>query len=245
MKYIDSDGVEHEIVQHRLTRNHTLKAIKVTGNYLVRQKSGMLRWVQPNDDYKIRQKTGDRNGSSNLEVIANIRLDNTPHSPDLFVYTTVKKGENGDDIAEENRVCLKRSRKWYVRQFESIDRVGLQRFGRMPLKEFLTIWRKPMDPMQIYLRGCVTRGSSQLKFASKPSTNPKFDQAYPLAVVWKELIKDSGLRISEESNLVLPWLAKNCRGRIYPFSDYTRMFELHQDEFCYITDLVCRSFDRK
>jgi hypothetical protein len=43
------------------------------------------------------------------------------------------------------------------------------------------------------------------------------------------------------SNSIMPWLIKNCRDGIIPFSDYETMFPSEMDEFIYSVDVAAIS----
>ncbi len=227
------------------TRNNTIRAIPITENFLVREKSGMLRWAEPNDSFSMFSNTG-----GNRQVMTNIRLDDTDHSPDLFLYTNMTKTEIHDPTAimEDNRVYLNRSRKWYVRQFKEIDRPGIRRFTGLPLNIFLKWWRKNIPATEFSLVGL---NNDQVRILiGNPNSDTDWFRVF---VKWPEMQVDLSnsttkpayvkklyppLHNSWASNLIIPWMHAHCHKGFIPFSDYDSMFVDAEDEVLYITDLL-------
>ena len=233
------------VVHVKKTRNNTIRSIPITGNYLVREKSGMLRWAEPNDSFSMFSNTG-----GNRQVMTNIRLDDTEHSADLFLYTNVaKKDDEASDIMKNSRVHLDRTRKWYLRQFVEIDRPGIRRFTGLPLNVFLQWWRKPMPASHFSLTGL---NNDQVRLMFGDYTKATSKEWFNIFVKWPELQADienstpkaahrksaMHYRNTRESERVVPWLRKHCLSGFIPFSDYDSMFLDAEDEVLYITDLL-------
>lgn len=229
------------VVHPKKTRNNTIRAIPITGNYLVREKSGMLRWAEPNDSFSAFSNTG-----GNRQVMTNIRLDDTDHSPDLFLYTNMTKGESLPEIMDESRVHLNRSRKWYLRQFTEIDRPGIRRFTGLPLNVFLKWWRKSIPASDFSLVGL---NSDQMRIVIG---NPHLEDWFRVFVKWPEMQTDLSNSTKQParkkinrplnnmwvSTRILPWLHAHCHAGFIPFSDYDSMFVDAEDEVLYLTDLL-------
>ena len=235
-----------KVVHAKTNRNRKIRALPVTGNYLV---GTGYEWAEPNESWRLFAHTGQQRC-----LITNIRRDDTDHSPDLWLYTVLKgtemtidrsqgfpsrkpKEEIGAELMEQNRLKLDPTRRWYIRQFLETDRVGSRRFSGLPLKAFWSMWRQtiPIDAIQFY--GLSNQQTKVLYDSMNFNTFMK----------WPEFQKDVGesdRHITRGrtrwavSQRVVPWLEKNCQGGIIPFSDYDLMFPDDQDEFTYLTDVA-------
>lgn len=195
----------------------------------------MLRWAEPNDSFTMFSNTG-----GNRQIVTNIRLDDTDHSPDLFLYTNMVSGEMNEavTIMEDNRVHLNRSRKWYVRQFSEIDRPGIRRFNGLPLPMFLKWWRKNISATDFSISGL---NNKQVRvYLGRPSCDTP--DRFRLFLKWPELqgdLLDSKILSPEKVSMrIIPWLHAHCYKGFIPFSDYDSMFVDAEDEVLYITDLL-------
>lgn len=223
-----------QVVHADTTSVNTIRAIPITGNYLVPTDDGTLAWAEPNERWSVHANTG-----GNRQIVCNIRIDDSDHSPDLFLYSNFTKHEKerGIDrmlpkILDQNRLTLDTSREWYIKQFLHIDRVGPKRFTALPLADFFSLWRAPIDPQDIDLR---IMGNGMMKFLYR-------EHEFAVYFVWPELQKDMKVPSEHQpgtgrSAIVLPWIQKHCRGRLFLFSDYSRVFEDEDDEFLYTADL--------
>lgn len=202
------------VYKQPVTRNNTIRGLGITTNYLIAE-GPLWVWKQENHCWKWRMSAGGKGA----EIVTNFQYDGSEHSPDLFLYTRLK-GETSQRIIEENKRILDRSRRWYVRQLTNMDRVGIKRFGRLPLQAFFDLWRKPIDPRELNL----TRLQSPNQFRFEGDRH-----RFSVVLVWPEIWNDPKR---------LDWFARYCKKRIYLFSDYDSMFEDPEDEFVYLAD-VC------
>lgn len=225
----------------RALHKRKIRALPITGNYLERDSSGQLHWAQENDQWSTHAPVGGQR-----QIITNIRRDNTPHSTDLWLYSNLTKDENNDrsnvidDLMEQNRITLDRSRKWYIRQFYEVDRPGIVRFGGLPLTQFMKIWRQPLDLERLDFFGLSNR---QVKFVYG-------NVVFNLFVKWPEMTKDLGESQGRnyftmygktkvyKSAKVMPWLWRHCRGGFVPFTDQESHFLDFEEEVLYITDVA-------
>jgi hypothetical protein len=239
-----------KVVSAKPNSKRKIRSLPITGNYLVRESNGMLRWAEPNDSWRLYAHTGQQRC-----LIANIRYDDTEHSPDLWIYTILKSEEmkpvrevhrvigrepkpsiEGELIAD-NRIYLNRSRKWYVRQFLETERVGIRRFTGLPLNAFWAMWRRTisLDDIQIY-----GLSNKQMKIVYAGLN-------FNVFLKWPELqydIRESDSFMTQnkvqwiQSQSVMPWLHANCQGGFIPFSDYDVMFPDDMDETTYTIDVA-------
>ena len=234
-----------KIIHAKTTRNKRIRAIPVTGNFLIRGNDGAYRWSEPNERWRMFSPTGGTKC-----IITNLRRDDTEHSPDLWLYSNLTQKEVAKivpdpnyiaDLFADNRLHIDRTRKWYVRQFiESKERIGIKRFTGLPFGAFWDMWRKRMNANDIQIFGM---NNQQMKIIYGKHT-------FNIFLRWQELQNDilnstsqlnpgknkqKHLRVSEK---VMPWLYKNCEGDFIPFSDYDSIFENVQDEFSYIADVA-------
>jgi len=217
-----------QVIHQKVTRNRTIRAIPIAGNYPVRRPDGIIEWAEPNDAWSIYHNTG-----GNSQIICNIRRDDTEHSADLFLYSNLTLSDKrkpstqntAKKIIEENRLSLDPNRKWYIRQFMQIDRIACRRFTGLPLDSFFDLWRAPIDPQDIHM---TMMGTGQFKFSYR-------QHEFPVYFVWPELQKEYMLT-HNTSQRVLSWIQQYCKGKLFLFSDYDTIFEDEYDEFLYITD---------
>jgi hypothetical protein len=231
------------VIKTKPNSKRKIRSLPITENYLISEKSGMLRWAQPNESWRIFSPTGNQQC-----IIANIRFDDTDHSPDLWIYSGLKDGDEQmdhinqrvtyDDIFESNRVHLDRSRRWYIRQFiETPERIGVKRFTGLPFNAWKAMWRRtiPLEDIQIY-----GLSNNQMKIIYAGLNFNTF-------LKWPELQADvatSNAFITQKgtmwklSNHVMPWLLTNCKGGFIPFSDYDTMFPDIQDDITYTIDVA-------
>ena len=227
------------IVKVNVTRNRTVRALPITGNFLVREADGRFKWDQPNDSWTVFAPTG-----GNRQLITNIRHDDSDHSPDLFLYTNLRKNEHpssGAEIGEDNRLYLDRTRKWFVRQFIPVDRVGVARFTGLPLNAFHFGWRRAfqMDELQIF---GLTSGQMKVFVTAK-----EFNSEFNIFLKWQRLQDDMKAATTwtehnrtklQKSPIVMPWLHQHCRHGIVPFSDYDQMFVDMEEEVLFLADVA-------
>lgn len=229
------------IVHAPTTKNRRIRALPITGNYLVRGGDGMYRWAETNERWRLFSQTGGQKC-----LITNLRRDDTEHSPDLWLYSNLTQKEIGrmakeadfrQEILEANTIALDRTRKWYVRQFIESERIGVKRFTGLPLSAFWDMWRKPIDTSQIQIYG-MSNGQMKVLYE---------EYNFNIFLRWPELqedVKESGSSIDKGSvrwtvsEKVMPWLHRYCEYGFVPFSDYDVMFEDSQDEFSYIADVA-------
>jgi len=233
-----------------------IKTLPVTGNYLISESDGRLRWAEPNLSWRVLSHAGNQR-----LFVSNIRFDDTDHSPDLWIYSVLSSDENkaikdrltfeeyGEKpkpfiermLMEQNRTHLNRSRKWYVRQFvDNPDRSGIRRFAGIPFNAWRTMWRRTIALEDIEIYG-MSNNQMKVIFAGLN---------FSVFLKWSELQTDlqnslvatnkggDHLRVS---NRIMPWLIKNCREGIIPFSDYESMFPSEMDEFIYSVDVAAIS----
>ena len=230
------------IVHARTTSNRRIRTLPVTGNFLVRETSGMYRWNTPNDRWRLFSPVG---GSKSL--VTNIRLDDTEHSPDLWLYSNLTQKEisglvsdpdSRGDMLKANELVLDRTRRWYVRQFiRNPERVGIKRFTGLPLNAFFEMWRRPLDVSKMDMVGL---SNGQVKMQYK-------DFTFNVYLDWPELkedlrestssitVKSTKVKLSEK---VVPWIKKYVEGDFIPFSDYETMFVDPEEEFSYLADVA-------
>jgi len=224
------------------------RALPVTGNYLIPEKDGSLRWAEPNDSWRLLSHTGQKRC-----LITNIRYDESEHSPDLWLYSIVKESEMDPSdnwptasrkvkpeaetaMFKNSRITLDRGRKWYIRQFsDTPDKVGIRRFSGLPVNVWRTMWRRVVSVNDIELYG-LSSNMVMMKYAGLQC------QVY---FKWPELENDFGSTTTvfnqegqqwKVSQKIVPWLEKNCSGGFIPFSDYESMFPNTVDELTYTVD---------
>ncbi len=230
-----------KIIHAKTTRNRRIRTLPVTGNYLVRSDDGMYCWVERNDRWRMFSPVG---GSKCL--ITNIRRDDTEHSPDLWLYTNLTQREISrlstetdfrDELITQNQETLDRTRKWRIKQFIEMDRVGAIRFTGLPLTAFWDMWRTPIDTSELQIYGLA---NSQMKVVYR-------DFNFNIFIKWPELQRDMSASQSSItkgstqvtiSEKVMPWLTRYCEGGFIPFSDYDTMFQDGEDEFAYLADVA-------
>lgn len=229
-----------------------INSLPITGNYLIPEKDGTFRWAEPNDAWRLYSYTGGKRC-----LIANVRYDDSEHSSDLWVYSIVKNAdmEPAEDkvgsrtltkvksdaearMLESSRIRLDPTRKWYIRQFEpNTERIGIQRFTGLPLRAWREMWRKTIPVADIGIYG-LANNQMKVRYAGMDFN------AY---LRWPELqadIKQSKALMQEGktewrlSTIVMPWLEKNCKGGLIPFSDYDVMFPDDIDEVTYTVDVA-------
>jgi len=237
-----------KVVHINPTTTRKVSSLPVTGNYLIPEKDGRFRWAEPNDDWRLYSYTG---GSRYL--IANIRFDDTDHSPDLWIYSVLKASDERsvdylnsfkpvkkkiDDLVEDNRIHLDRGRKWFIRQFSpNPDKLGINRFTGLPLNAWRALWRKTISPNEIEIYGMA---NNQMKiFYSGIEFNTYLN--------WSDLlfdmkdsstVKKQGGARWQVSQIVMPWLQQHCHNGFIPFSDYDVMLPEATDEVIYTIDVA-------
>ena len=124
MQHTDERGITHDLVTFRemkakdvhpkgllpwkLGQRFKNPAIFVEAD----KQTGMLKWAEPQDTWIAKVPSANE-----LAIVANFRKDDTPHCEDLFVYSNILKSEKNapnftvDDVMEENRLYLNRSRR--------------------------------------------------------------------------------------------------------------------------------------
>lgn len=130
-----------------------IQTLPLSGNYLITESDGRLRWAQPNESWRLYSNAGNQQ-----ILITNIRFDDTDHSPDLWLYSSLRADErdaiNGRMLMEDNRIYLDSTRKWYVRQFcENSNRIGIKRFAGIPLTAWQAMWRRTIALKDIEIYG--------------------------------------------------------------------------------------------
>jgi len=233
-----------------------IKTLPVTGNYLIPESDGRLRWAEPNLSWRVFSHAGNQR-----LFVSNIKFDDTDHSPDLWIYSVLSSDENkaiknrltfeehGEEpkpfiermLMEQNRICLDQSRKWYVRQFvDNPDRTGIRRFAGIPFNAWRTMWRRTIALEDIEIYG-MANNQMKVMFAGLN---------FSVFLKWPELQYDvrkgvmttrregTELRLSKR---IIPWMNENCREGIIPFSDYESMFPSEMDEFIYSVDVAAIS----
>lgn len=261
MQHTDERGITHDLVTFKGMKAKDVhpkgllpwimgKRFEKPGNFVeVEKRTGMLKWAEPQDTWIAKAPH-----SNELSIVANFRKDDTPHCEDLFVYTNILKSEKNapnfhvEDVMEENRQYLLRTRKWYVRQYiEQPDKPGVKRFTTLPLQTFLRLWRKPLDPRRLYI-GCRSSTTDSYNFTySKKVEDYNWTSDISVRFRWAELTADAESYSSKvntnrkifmlNDERVLPWLRNHCEA-FYLFSDYQSMFIRGSEEFCYIADLA-------
>lgn len=230
--------------------------LPVTGNYLIPESNGQLRWAEPNDSWRVYTHAGKQR-----MLVSNIRFDDTDHSPDLWIYsiltnwevkairdrvTTEEFGKEPKPFIEallmnDNRIHLDLKRKWYIRQFvDNPDRTGIRRFAGIPLNAWRTMWRRTIALEDIEIYG-LSNGQMKVLFEGLH---------FNVFFKWAELqldmldspatVSKSGVSMSV-SEITMPWLVANCREGIIPFSDYDTMFPDESDEITYSIDIAAIS----
>jgi hypothetical protein len=233
-----------KIIHAQTTTKDRIRTVPVTEHYLIRDNSREYQWDTTNIKWRFIMPTGGTRC-----MITNIKRDYSDHSSDLWLYTNLTQKETvlftqrgsdfGTQLIEENSNQLNRHRKWYIKQFKETDRVGIRRFGGLPLTAFWDMWRKVIPITDIHIYGL---GNTQMKvvyeeynfnvFLKWPAMQNDFVNSRVTTQLENNI---TALRVSE---VVLPWLHRSCRGGIILFSDYDTMFPDFEDEFTYITDII-------
>ncbi len=230
------------VVHAKTTRNRRIRTLPVTGNFLVREKSGVYRWNEPNDRWRLFSPVGGQKS-----LVANLRRDDTEHSPDLWLYSNLTQKEISAmttepdlraELLQANSETLDRTRKWYIRQFvKNPERVGIKRFTGLPLNAFFEMWRQPLDTADIQIHG-MSNGQMKVQYR---------DYNFNIYLDWPEMVKDVGnsqssitikqtkMKMSEK---VMPWLSKYVECGFIPFADYETMFPDAEEEFAYLADVA-------
>ena len=232
-----------------------IQTLPVTGNYLIPESDGRLRWAEPNLSWRVYSHAGNQR-----LFVSNIRFDDTDHSPDLWIYSVLSSDENkaikerqsfeerGEEpkpfiermLMEQNRIHLDQSRKWYIRQFvDSPDRTGIRRFAGIPFNAWKIMWRRTIALEDIEIFG-LSNNQMRITFAGI---------TFAVFLKWSELQIDmrhsmltsrNGQQVKLSTGII-PWLKENCREGIIPFSDYETMFPSEMDEFIYTVDISAKS----
>ena len=210
-------------------RNH-IRAMPITGNYLIKDREYYI-WAERNTRWRIITH-GNR-----CAMCTNIRRDDTEHSPDLWLYTVLKGGDDKKKLIKGSEISLNEARNWYIRQFIPVpNKAGITRFTGLPLGAWWKLWRKKINIDDVKLFGL---GNMRTKMIYRGEASMPF-------LKWWELSRD--FNNSDEfttvkqtkwyhSTIVIPWLRENCNGGIVLFSDYDSMFPDTMDEFAYTTDI--------
>ena len=213
----------------------TLKGFPITDRFLKFEEGGWtnndeyrIPWNKPNVKWRIRKIQSSR------QLITNIQRDDSPHAPDLFLYTNItnKENTNAYAVAEDSMESINGDRRWYVKQVvKKKDRIGIRHFTTLPLGEFRDYWRKPILPNEMEI-GCVGRGLSSVSIrltgCGIPHTKFRSYMDFP------ELNKI-------DHDYTIEWFKENCHDGIYLFSDHESMFVDPDDEFGYIASCMSRS----
>ena len=215
-------------------KQKTIKGIPITDNFVRfddiyadhENDTFRIPWNKPNTDWKVRHCSGKRT------IITNIQYDDSPHSPNLFLYSNLGRNENStlEEIIKDNTEALDGNRNWLVKQMvKSPDRPGIRRFSSLPLGVFMTRWRKKITPDKIIMNG------TRLHFNLMKFTllGPPTDQKFNCFMDWPDV--EEG-RLSE----VHEWLKEYCKDGIYLFSDSDSMFDDIELEFAYIASWMIR-----
>lgn len=211
----------------------TLRGFHITKHFLKFEEGAWnnndeyrVPWNETNVKWKIRKVQSSR------QLITNIQYDDSPHAPDLFLYTNITENEdtNAYRVAEDNVEALNFNRSWYVKQIvKKKDRIGLRHFTTLPIGVFRDYWRKPISTTNLEI-GVVGRGLSsvRIKLMSPPHYNFRAYLDFP------ELN-------TIDHDYTMSWFKENCHDGIYLFSDYGSMFVDPDDEFGYIASCVGRT----
>ena len=140
----------------------------------------------------------------------------------------VKRAAGVVEIMSANDTKFVQPDDWLISQQEEIDRAGPTTFAHMPFGHFLSYWRQPLDPRYIDME-ISGNGTAMINFRYMNATTCS------MYLQWKGLFDD--LRRESRQQKILPWLKKNCEGKLYIFSDFDSIFEKPEDEFRYIADL--------
>ncbi len=230
-----------------------IKTLPITGNYLIPETNGRMRWAEPNSSWRMYSHAGKQR-----MFVSNIRFDDTDHSPDLWIYSVLSSDENktikdrltfeefGEKpkpymerlLMEQNHTHLDPTRKWYVRQFvDNSDRTGIRRFAGIPLNAWLAMWRRTIALEDIEIYGMA---NNQMKVIFAGLNFSVFLKWPELQIDMRESMGTSNKAGNQVkiSTGIIPWLNENCRDGIIPFSDYESMFPSEMDEFIYSVDVA-------
>lgn len=261
MQYTDEHSITHDLVTFKGMRVKDVhpkgllpwilgKRFEKPANFVeVEERTGMLKWAEPQDAWIAKAPHANE-----LAIVANFRKDDTPHCEDLFVYSNIQKSEKNalnfhvEDVMEENRLYLNRTRRWYVRQYmEQPDKAGVRGFVSLPLQTFLQLWRQPIDPRRLYIKSrSSTSGRFNVTYSGAVGEHDNWMSGIPMGLRWRDLLMDAkasddqksrGVEPCLQNERVLPWLRNHCSA-FYLFSDYQSMFIRGSEEFCYIADLA-------
>ena len=164
------------------------------------------------------------------------------------VYTKFDKSPN--TIIEENLEEIQQPNRWKVSSNGlHPNRIGLIKFGYIPLGTFVKLWRKPINPRDNF---AIIHGKLRSTWS-----NPAhfYEQPHPIAlsigdhykiepfVRWPGIfmIKPSPHAIGrqyfcEVKPQFTKWLCHETKGNLYLFSDCESTFENKDDEWIYLTD---------
>lgn len=152
-------------------------------------------------------------------------------------------GDNLEELQQPNR--------WKVSSdILHPNRVGLLRFGYIPLGTFVKLWRKPINPREDF---AIINGKLRSTWSNPEHFRGK---SHPLAlsigdhykiepfVNWPGIFEiKSAPRTAvgrqyfcEVKKEFRHWLCNDTKGNIYPFSDCESTFENKEDEWIYLTD---------
>ncbi len=148
----------------------------------------------------------------------------------------IQQTSNLITIMSENDTKILQPDNWTITQMEEIDRAGPTSFAAMPFSHFLSFWRQPLEPRFISME-VLGNGTAMINFRYMDANHPMFfsNITCNIYLSWKGLFDD--LRREQGQQRILPWLKKNCEGKLYIFSDFDSIFESPEDEFRYIADL--------
>ena len=148
----------------------------------------------------------------------------------------IKQAHNLVTTMSENDTEFLNPDDWTISQIDDLDRAGPVSFKNMPLSFFLSFWRQPLEPRFIAMK-LTNNGTTMINFRYMDPNHPMYHSNCTCNMYfhWKGLFDD--LRQPYSNQKILPWLKKNCEGRLYIFSDFDSIFEKPEDEFRYITDI--------
>lgn len=204
--------------------NHFLKFKEATCND---RKEYRVPWDEPNIYWKIRKVQGSR------QLITNIQYDESPHAPDLFLYTNITNNEdtNAYRVAEDSIESINGDRRWYVKQVtKRRDRVGMQQFTTLPLGVFISLWRKAIPTTDLSFGGKAGRGLCPIRVEVLSSEEGGSDLRFQIYTEWPEV----------RNVLARNWMMENIEAGIYLFSDHDCMFVDPDEEFAYIAGCMSR-----
>jgi hypothetical protein len=253
------------VIKQSVSRRNTINGIPITGNILrLSANKTDMYWEMPQDSWhSINGRTSFSASSTTKTMMANFRFDDSEHSPDLFVYTTIKV-KHINSFLEENRHKISLSNPLYnfkVRQHKPMDRVGIKKFAFLPLYQAIHLWRKPLStencmifkPKTSY-KNLTEDACKKILTSSILSLNYKEysfkvnlmtinEDMYKFFINQKNRDKNSYISFESMTGSLYPMIEymrrlRNIAKFFYPISDYDSMFEDAEEEFFYITEIT-------